>query len=147
MAINVKKTKVMVVSKRGKIKCQVTLDNMTLEQVSRYKYLGSWISDDANCVEEIRTRIALAKEAFWKIKELLRGNIRPRTKLKILNCYIFSVLNYGCECWTWNKTTLKKIDAFEQWCYRRILKISWKDKVKMMQFSEEFKQECITKRI
>ena len=130
MAINVKKTKVMVVSKRGKIKCQVTLDNKTLEQVSRYKYLGSWISDDAKCVEEIRTRIALAKEAFWKNKELLRGNIRPRTKLKILNCYIFSVLNYGCECWTWNKATLKKIDAFEQWCYRRILKISWKDKVK-----------------
>jgi len=130
MAINVKKTKVMVVSKRGKIKCQVTLDNKTLEQVSRYKYLGSWISDDAKCVEEIRTRIALAKEAFWKNKELLRGNIRPRTKLKILNCYIFSVLNYGCECWTWNKATLNKIDAFEQWCYRRILKISWKDKVK-----------------
>ena len=47
----------MVVSKRGKIKCQVTLDNNTLEQVSRYKYLGSWISDDAKCVEEIRTRI------------------------------------------------------------------------------------------
>ncbi len=130
MAINVKKTKVMVVSKRGKIKCQVTLDNKTLEQVSRYKYLGSWISDDAKCVEEIRTRIALAKEAFWKNKELLRRNIRPRTKLKILNCYVFSVLNYGCECWTWNKATLKKIDAFEQWCYRRILKISWKDKVK-----------------
>ena len=98
MAINVKKTKVMIVSKRGKIKCQVTLDNKTLEQVSRYKYLGSWISDDAKCVEEIRTRIALAKEAFWKNKELLRGNIRPRTKLKILNCYVFSVLNYGCEC-------------------------------------------------
>src|SRR2546425_4953499 len=61
MAINVKKTKVMVVSKRGKIKCQVTLNNKTLEQVSRYKYLGSWISDDARCVEEINTRIALAK--------------------------------------------------------------------------------------
>src|SRR5881296_1480623 len=90
MAINVEKTKVMVVSKRGKIKCQVTLDNKTLEQVSRYKYLGSWISDDAKCVEEIRTRIALAKEAFWKNKELLRGNIRPRTKLKILNCYVSS---------------------------------------------------------
>ena len=72
----------------------------------------------------------MAKEAFWKNKELLRRNIRPRTKLKILNCYVFSVLNYGCECWTWNKATLKKIDAFEQWCYRRILKISWKDKVK-----------------
>src|SRR5437867_11304700 len=85
MAINVKKTKAMVVSKRGKIKCQVTLDNKTLEQVSRYKYLGSWITDGARCVNEIKTRIALAKEAFWKNKELMRINIRSRTKLKILN--------------------------------------------------------------
>ena len=120
----------LVVSKRGKIKYRVALDNKTLEQVSLYKYLGSWITDDARCTEEIKTRIALAKEAFWKNKELLRRNIRPRTKLKILSCYVFSVLNYGCECWTWSETTLKKVDAFEQWCYRRILKISWKDKVK-----------------
>src|SRR4051812_32654127 len=69
MAIYVKKTKVMVISKRGKIKCQVTLDNKTLEQVTRYKYLESWITDDARYVEEIKTRIALAKEAFWKNKE------------------------------------------------------------------------------
>ena len=108
MAINVKKTKVMVVSKRGKIKCQVTLDNKTLEQVSRYKYFVSRSADDARCVEEIKTRIVSAKEAFWKKKDLMRRNIRPRTKLKILNCYVFSVLNYECECWTWSKTALKK---------------------------------------
>ena len=56
----------MVVSKRGKIKCQVILDSKALEQMSRNKYLGSWITDDARCTEEIKTRIALAKEAFWK---------------------------------------------------------------------------------
>ena len=41
----------------------------------------------------------------------------------------FSVLNYGCETWTWNKTMRSRVDAFEMWCYRRMLKISWKDKV------------------
>jgi len=48
---------------------------------------------------------------------------------KILDCYVFSVLNYGCETWTWNKTMCKKVDAFEMWCYRRMLKISFTDKV------------------
>ena len=100
MSINVKKTKVMVVSKKGKIKCKVTLDNRTIEQVLRYKFSWSWITENARCEEEIKTRIAVAKEGFWQNKELMRRNIRPRTKMKILNCYVFSVLNYGCECWT-----------------------------------------------
>ena len=60
----------------------------------------------------------------------MRRNIRKQTKLKLLNCYVFSVLNYGCESWTWNKAMQKKIDAFEVWCYRRMFKISWKDKVR-----------------
>src|SRR3989442_8222097 len=50
--------------------------------------------------------------------------------VKILNCYVFSVLNYGCERWTWNKAMSMKVNAFEFWCYRRILKINWRDKVK-----------------
>src|SRR5438876_4311311 len=50
--------------------------------------------------------------------------------MKILNCYVFSVLNYGWESWTWNKVMRKKVNAFEFWCCRRILKISWRDKVK-----------------
>src|SRR5437867_2922723 len=72
----------------------------------------------------------MAKAAFWQNKELVRRNIRFSTKMKILNCYVFSVLNYGCESWTWNKAMHKKVNAFEFWCYRRILKISWRDKVK-----------------
>ena len=59
----------------------------------------------------------------------MRRNIKVGTKKKILNCYVFSVLNYGCECWTWNKSMSKKVNAFEMWCYRRMLKISWKDKI------------------
>src|SRR2546425_12585326 len=50
--------------------------------------------------------------------------------MKILNCYVFSILNYGCESWTWNKAMCKKVNAFEFWCYRRMLKIGWSDKVK-----------------
>ena len=50
-------------------------------------------------------------------------------KKMIIDCYMFSVFNYGCESWTWNKATVKKINAFEMWCCRRLLKISWKDRI------------------
>ena len=129
MAMNVKKTKVMVMSKEGKVKCNIKLDQEVLEQVDRYKYLGSWITEDVRGDKEIAARVAMAKTAFWQNKELMRRNIREQTKLKILNCYVFSVLNYGCESWTWNKAMQKRIDAFEYWCYRRMLKISYVDRV------------------
>src|SRR6267154_2338791 len=59
----------------------------------------------------------------------MRRNIRHSTKMKILNCYVFSVLNYAYECWTCNKPMRLKVNAFERWCYRMILGIRWKDSV------------------
>ena len=120
MEINVKKTKVMVMNGTERIKQEVKLNGVPLERVTRFKYLGNWITDDARSDDDIRARVA--KAAFWQNKELMRRNIRFKTKLKILNTYVFSVLNYGCESWTWNAAMLKKVDAFEMWCYRRILK-------------------------
>jgi KaiC/GvpD/RAD55 family RecA-like ATPase len=88
----------MVMSKEGKTKCVVKLDNKALEQVDRYKYLGSWITEAARREEDIEARIGMTKTAFWQNKELMRRNIRFQTKFKLLNCYVFSVINYGCEC-------------------------------------------------
>ena len=135
MEINVKKTKVMVLGgtdEQRKRHRGVRLGDAPLEQVTRFKYLGSWITDEASSEVDIKARIGMAKAAFWQNKELMRRNIRFSTKIKILNCYVFSKLNYGCECWTWNKALRLKVNAFEMWCYRRILKISWKDKVTFM---------------
>ena len=61
------------------------------------------MTDDARSDDDIKTRVGLAKAAFWQNKELMRINIRFKTKLKKLNTYVFSVLNYGCESWTWNE--------------------------------------------
>jgi len=72
----------------------------------------------------------MAKEAFWQHKELMRGILRISTKKRILECYVFSVLRYACESWTGlNKIIQKRVDAFEQWYYIRIMKISWTDKM------------------
>ena len=76
MEINVKKTKVMVMNGTGKPKVsqwKVTLDGVPLEQVTRFKYLGSWITDDARNVQDIRARVGMAKAAFWQNKELREG--------------------------------------------------------------------------
>jgi hypothetical protein len=132
MDVNVKKTKVMVMNKLKtptKLQRDASLENVPLEQVTTFKYLGSWITEDVRCEEDIKARVGMAKAAFWQNKEVMRRNIRLSTKKKILNCYVFSILNYGCECWTWNKMMRKKVNAFEMWCYRRMLKISWKDKI------------------
>src|SRR5437867_1359751 len=107
----------------------ITLNNVPLEQMSRFKYLCSWIIEDARRDEDIRARVGMAIAAFWQNKELMKSNIRLSTKMKILNCYVFSVLDYGCESWTWNRPMHMKVNAFETWCYRMILGISWRDKV------------------
>src|SRR6267154_5704757 len=65
----------------------------------------------------------------------MRRNIRFKTRMKILNCFVFSILNYGCGSWTWNKAMRKKVNAFEMSCYRRMLKISWKDRVRNVEIS------------
>src|SRR3989442_423304 len=70
---------------KGMQKC-ITLNKVPLEQVTRFKYLGSWITEDERSDENIRARLAMAKAAFWQKKELLRSNIKLSKKMKILNC-------------------------------------------------------------
>ena len=119
----------MVISKKRDDSVIFTVNGIQLEQVQQYKYtLDSIITDNGRCEQEMKTRIAVAKEAFWQHKELFRGNLKLATKKRPLYCYVFSVLKYGRGSWILNKTLIKRIDAFEQRCYRRILEISWKDR-------------------
>src|SRR5207247_5482388 len=127
MESNVKKTKVMIMNGTAKPKGMqrsITLNSVPLEQVSRFKYLGSWITEDARSDEDIRARVGMAKAAFSQNEELMRSNISLSTKMKILNCYVFSVLDYGSESWTWNRPMRLKVNAFETSCFRTILGIS-----------------------
>ena len=90
----------------------ITLNKAPLEKVTRFKYLGSWITDDARSDEDITARVGMAKAAFWQNKELLRSNIKLSTKMKILNCNVSSVLDYCCENWTWNRPMPMKVKCF-----------------------------------
>ena len=80
MDINVKKTKTLVINKSGHINCAIMMNGSVLEQVSPYKYLGSWITEDGKCELDVKSKIGMAKDTFWKHKQLLRGNICLKVK-------------------------------------------------------------------
>ena len=89
-------------------------------------YLGSTIDENWDHSLEIRCRIEQAREAFFKFQKVLKNrdlNLQLRTR--ILRCYVFSVLLYGVESWTLTEASLRKLEAFEMWCYRRMLRIEW----------------------
>jgi endonuclease/exonuclease/phosphatase family metal-dependent hydrolase len=129
MKINIKKTKVMRVSRNGNLPLNITINGTKVEQVSRFKYLGAIITSDGRCRNEIQSRIAMAKTAFVKRRELLTKGLHSSTKKKIVKTLIWSIALYGAETWTLRDTDIKAIEAFEMWIWRRMLKVSWKDRV------------------
>lgn len=102
------------------------LGSEKLKQVHRFKYLGVIIDDQLNHEVEIKSRIEQARQAFIKWKTLLADrNLSTSLKLRTLKCYIWSILLYGVETWTLTTTATKRIEPFEMWLYRRMLKIPW----------------------
>ena len=115
MEMNVVKTKVMVISKQIQApKVNIMIQGRSIEQVSEMVYLGSLLTDNGKCEKEIRRRIGMARTAFTKLKTVLTSrNIKLCTRRKLIKCYVWSTLLYGCETWTLSKTSIKKIEAFE----------------------------------
>ena len=152
MEINAKKTKTMHFGKMRR-DAHIFVDSTLLEQVDKYQYLGHTICADGDISKEIEVRIEKARMKFWQNKELLRRNIGLETKKRIINCYVYSVFNYGCEAWTYSRKIMKKIRAFEMWCYRRMLRISWKehqrneDILKKVNVKERLTQQLVKRKI
>src|SRR6218665_341531 len=83
--INIKKTKIMRISSGKERAVKINIDGKELEQVGKFCYLGSMITSDAKCHVQIRRRIAMGKDAFYKRKELLRGKLNKNLKKRIIN--------------------------------------------------------------
>ena len=128
MKINIKKTKTMVVSKSGGEPVNITLEGQLVEQVKQFKYLGSVITEDGKCEVEVKTRIALAKTAFSRRKELLTKRMNRRVRKRLVKTIVWPILMYGCETWTLRKEEIRRLEAFEMWCWRRMEKISYTEK-------------------
>ena len=98
LSLNYKKTECMVISKKGGIPCSLQINNNQIEQATSVNYLGTTITDDARGEQEIKRRIALAKSTFSKLENILKNKkMKMKTKLRVLNCYVYPVLMYGCE--------------------------------------------------
>ena len=99
-------------------------------------------TSDGKCKTEIKKRIAIAKASFQKMSTIVKNrNISFSTKLKVLKTYVWSILLYGCETWTITAETKKNLEAAEMWFYRRMLRISWKEKRTNESILEETNQE------
>ena len=129
--INFGKTKTMgITKKRQRLVVDVSLQQRRIEQVDKFTYLGSSITEDVECGTEIIKRIGIAKKAFSNMRSILTNmSIRMDTRRRILKGYIWSTMLYGCESWTMRKRERKRLEAAEMWFWRRMLRISWIDRV------------------
>ena len=120
--MNVKKTKTMITSRNPENKSiEIKVNNEILQQVHKFIYLGTEISEKAKSEIEIERRSNIAKEKFSKIAHLLTSKkLKLSTKLRIIKCYVYSIFTYGCESWTLSKVLETRIGAMEMLCLRRI---------------------------
>ena len=91
----------------------IWLDGQNVEQVSKFKYLGSWITDGGKCEMEIKCQIAMAKEKFNSMKELMTKGLSRVIRKQIVRTCVWSVALYGCETWAIRLQDRRILEAFE----------------------------------
>ena len=123
------KTKSMVISRKKPVpNISISVEGRPIQQVDRMVCLGYMATEDGKCDIEIKRRIGIARTAFKSMAKILTsGNISIELRSCIAKCYIWSTLLYGAETWTLTKVTSDKLEAFEMWLYRRMIRISWKE--------------------
>ena len=110
---------------------EVTLEDVPLEEVGSFCYLGSVIDGKGGTEADIKARIGKARAAFTQLGKVWRATkISKKTKLRLFNSNVKSVLLYGCETWKATLGTLKKVQTFVNRCLRTILRIRWEDRVR-----------------
>ncbi|RWS03634.1 Reverse transcriptase (RNA-dependent DNA polymerase)-like protein, partial [Dinothrombium tinctorium] len=126
--LNIKKTKVMTTAGNGTV--HIKIDNEELESVQDFIFLGSKIDRNGESGPEIRRRIALGRSAMQGMAKIWKSkDISIVTKIRIINAIVFPISTYACESWTLKKKDRRKIDAFELWCWRRMMRIPWTARV------------------
>ena len=102
------------------------IDGETVETVSDFILGGSKITEDGECSHEIKTLLLLGRKVMINLHSILKStDITLPTKVRLAKAMVFPVVTYGCESWTVKKAEHRKIDAFELWCWRRLLRVPW----------------------
>ena len=102
------------------------IDGETVETVADFIFLGSRITADGDCSHEIKRCLLLERKVMTKLDSMLKSrDITLPTKVCLVKAMVFPVVMYGCESWTVKNVEHRKIDAFELWCWRRLLRVPW----------------------
>ena len=102
------------------------IDGETVETVSDFIFLGSKITADGDCSHEIKRHLLLGRKAVTNLDSILKSiDFTLPTKVHLVKAMVFLVVIYGCERWTIKKAEHQRIDAFERWCWRRLLRVPW----------------------
>ena len=122
LKLNIQKTKIMA---SGSI-TSWQIDGETMETVIDFTFLGSKITADGDCSHEIKRCLLLGRKAMTNLDSILMSrDITLPTKVRLVKALIFPVVVYGCESWTIKKAEHQRTDAFELWCWRRLLRVPW----------------------
>ena len=122
LKLNIQKTKIMA-------SCPITswlIDGETMETVADFIFWGSKITEDGDCSHEIKRPLFLQRKAMTNLDSILKSkDITLPTKVRLVKAMVFPVVMYGCESRTIKKVECQRIDAFEVWCWRRLLRVPW----------------------
>ena len=122
LKLNIQKAKIMA---SGPITLW-QIDGETMETVTDFIFLGSKITADGDCSHEIKRCLLLGRKVMTDLDSLLKSrDITLPTKVCLVKATVFPVVMYGCESWTIKKAESQRIDAFELWCWRRLLRVPW----------------------
>ena len=101
-------------------------DGKTVETVADFIFLGSKITADGRCSHEIKRRLLLGRKVMTNLDSIFKSrDITLPTNVRLVKAMVFPVVMYGCKCWTVKKAEHQRIDAFEVWCWRRLLRVPW----------------------
>ena len=119
LKLNIQKTKIMASG-------LITSWQIDGETVADFIFLGSKITADGDCSHEIKRRLFLGRKVMTNLDRILKSrDITLLTKVRLVKAMVFPVVMYGSEIWTIKKAEPRRIDAFELWCWRRLLRVPW----------------------
>ena len=122
LKLNIQKTKIMA---SGPI-TSWEIGGETVETVADFIFLGSKITAEGDCSHEIKRCLLLGRKFMTNLDSIFKSrDITLSTKVHLVKAMVFPVVMYGCESWTIKKAECQRIDAFELWCWRRLLRVPW----------------------
>ena len=139
LKLNIQKTKIMA---SGSI-TSWEIDGEMMETVTDFIFSGSQITADVDCSHEIKSRLLLGRKAMTNLDSILKSrDMTLPTKVHLVKAMVFPVVMFECESWTVKKAEHERIDAFQLWCWRRLLRVPWTARRSKQSILKEISPGC-----